>query len=246
MGAARIRKLKGTYPTREQIAAMEMQRLKEDVNRPYILTAADLKLPEVPDHARESVRAFLAPFLPSIPVKNGDCWNLARKLMKAANSPRVNYVEGVWTSKRHQDDHRLHQCDCDDYEKASFGAPHAWNTVDDYLVDLSVENKFRAWKPEYAEFDPLDGWWHEPLREYSLEDIKKYTTEQYELDGFSITAPICMEGYGEDYGILFTYDDYKRAADAGRAGTSYEEYIFKPASDRLQACYEQTMEEVAA
>src|SRR5258705_7025322 len=101
MGQAKIRKKNGTYPTREQITQIEVERARNDLNLPYILDAKDLKLPDVPEHAREEVRAFLAPFLKNIPVKNYDCWNIAQKLMLAANSPRVCYVEGVWTRKGH-------------------------------------------------------------------------------------------------------------------------------------------------
>src|SRR5258708_4847904 len=54
----------------------------------YILDAKDLNLPDVPEHAREDIRAFLAPFLKNIPVQDNDCWNIAQKFMLAANSPR--------------------------------------------------------------------------------------------------------------------------------------------------------------
>ncbi len=214
MGAAKIRKKNGAYSTREQIAAMELQRLREDIERSFILSPADLKLPDVPKHARESVRAFLAPFLPGLPVKDGECWLLAQMLMTLANSPRVAYVEGVWTSKSHQDQHRLGQCDCDDYGKKMFGAPHAWNTVDGHLVDLSVENKFRVSEPEY----PLDNWLHEPHRVFTHEEFKQ---QEHLLDG----ADLCS---------LFV-EVYNSQAD-----------VFRSASDRLQARYEQMVQEAAA
>jgi hypothetical protein len=242
MGAAKIRKKNGTYPTREQIAAMELERLRLDIDKPFVLSATDLKLPDVPEHARESVSQFLAPFLPSVPVKNSDCWGIAQRLMTLANNPRVDYVEGVWTSKSHQDEHRLGQCDCDAYGKSMFGAPHAWNIVDGYLVDLSVENKFRAWKPEYAKFDPLDNWLHESVKKYSVDDIRKYNLEQgYAFDGLSITPVICVEGWADEYGLTFSEEDISRLLRKDWSTENWDDEVWKPASDRLRVRYEESV-----
>src|SRR5258708_8538155 len=103
----------------------------------YILNAKDLKLPDVPEHAREEVREFVAPFVKNVPVKDNDCWNIAQKFMVAANSPRVCYVEGCWTHKAHYDKHVRGECDCPEYARAA--SPHAYNLVDGYLVDLNIE-----------------------------------------------------------------------------------------------------------
>jgi hypothetical protein len=123
-----------------------------------------------------------------------------------------------------------------------FGAPHAWNTVDRYLVDLSVENKFRAWKPEYAEFDPLDGWWHEPLKEYTLAEFHEYVMEVEDLDGFAITPTICHLGFANEFVLTHTDEDRRRFKES-----DYDEHIFfESASGRLEARYLQSVQEAAA
>ncbi|SRR5260221_1744244 len=207
---------------------------------PYILDARDLKLPDVPEDARDGVRPFLAPLLKHVPVENNDCWNIAQKLMLAANSPRVSYVEGVWERQQHHDEHARGECSCEDYQSA--GATHAWNTVDGHLVDLSVENKFRGWTPEQAESWPLD-WLHEPLKTYTFDDIKKFLTDEIGLgfDGFGITLSIVAEGYATDYGLTFTKNvyDYKSSSDL-------ESDIFKPAYDRLKARLALSLEKAVA
>jgi len=208
MGQARARKKNGTYPTKEQIAQMELDRLRNDITRPYILSPDELKLPDVPEQAREDVRAFLAPLLQHVPVKNGDCWNIAQTLMLAANTPRVGYVEGVWTNPEHHREHERNECDCECYSKEKmFGSPHAWNTVDGYLVDLSVENKFRGWNPEW----PLDDWWHEPLQKHTHAQFCEYVEDDL-LDGCDIASILAV--------------DYNS-----------QEEIFQPASGRLEARY---------
>jgi hypothetical protein len=249
MGAARIRKLNGTYPTKEQIAEMELARLRADLDIPFVLSPADLKLPDVPDHARESVREFLALLVPKIPVKNGDCWRIAQQLFALANSPRVGYVEGVWTKKTHQDEHRLGLCvdaDCD-YEEQLFGAPHAWNTVDGHLVDLSVENKFRDWTPEDAEWYPLDNWWHETLRVYTSDDIAALRESGFDFQGGgSITADLIAAATEDEESLYSVYA--KKAPNLSEEEIAFVIYnlVFQPASDRLEKRYEHAVREKAA
>jgi hypothetical protein len=121
-----------------------------------ILTASDLKLIDVPEHARESVRAFLAPFLQYVPVREAECLIVAKLLMQIANSPRVEYIEGVWSHRR-----------------MPAPVPHAWNTVDGHLVDLIVEYKdarINRWCAESGEEWPYDWplqWQRTPLKSYS-------------------------------------------------------------------------------
>ena len=209
------------------------------------LTSDKLLLPDVPEHARESVRAFLSPFVSSIPLKNGDCWNIAQRMMLAANSPRVGYVEGVWSRPEHDAEHQRGECDCEEYQKIQ-GAPHAWNTVDGFLVDLVVEFKFIGWTQEDEYWSP-DDWWHEPLKAYSFDDFEKYefTRAWYKKyvkknapkrvrrellkslkEGFSITPMICFLGWGDGFGMTFTEEDQLAMAND-------EGYVFKPANDRF-------------
>ena len=105
MGQAKRRKQNGTYP--------------------IFINAEDLKLVDVPERARKEVRALLAPIVGNIPLRNGDCWSIAQKLMLAASNPRVGYVEGVWTHLPHCFEHLRGDCDCEEYNE--FAVPHAWN-----------------------------------------------------------------------------------------------------------------------
>jgi hypothetical protein len=96
MGAAKVRKKNGTYPTKEQIAAMEDERRRWNTTV-WHAKASDLALPYVPEHAREAVRSLLTPFVQKIPVKAGNCWWTAQTFAHLADTPRVRYVEGLWT-----------------------------------------------------------------------------------------------------------------------------------------------------
>jgi hypothetical protein len=89
-----------------------------------ILSASGLKLTDMPEQAREGVRAFLAPFLPHIPIRAGECHTVSRALMLSANSPRVEYVVGVWS-----------------HSQSPEPTAHSWNTIDGHVVDLIMESK---------------------------------------------------------------------------------------------------------
>jgi hypothetical protein len=128
-----------------------------------ILIASDLKLVDVPEHAREGVRSFLAPFLTRIPIMGGECSVAARLLVQTANSHRVQYVEGVWSNRR-------------------MPAPvrHAWNVVDGHIVDLSMEYKLalidRWCAREGKEWpDELPHWQRTPSKVYTLQEIDRWS-----------------------------------------------------------------------
>jgi hypothetical protein len=107
------------------------------LSQKIVLTASHLKLIDVPDHARENVRAFLAPFLQSILIGEGECEYTSRLLTQTAKSPRVEYIEGVWSNSR-----------------MLAPASHFWNTVDGYVVDLTEEYKLAClerWCAEHEE-----------------------------------------------------------------------------------------------
>jgi hypothetical protein len=212
----------------------------------YVLNAKDLKLPYVPEHAREDIREFLASFLKNVPVKDNDCWQIAQKFMVAANSPRVCYVEGCWTHKAHRDKHLRGECDCNEYTgTATDAAPHAYNTVDGYLVDLSVER----WTPDEPEW-LLNDWWHEPFKIYTFDEIQKFLTDDigYGFDGLSITVSIVLEGRAADYGITFTDDEVKRLRDLYyvRGERGLEKKVLKPAIDRMNARLAESPDKAAA
>jgi hypothetical protein len=201
----------------------------------YILDAKDLKLPDVPDHAREEIREFLAPLLKDVPVRDNDCWSIAQKFFLAANSPRVSYVEGVWTHKTHYDKHVRGECDCREYARAA--SPHAYNFVDGYLVDLNTER----WTPEEDEW-LLEDWWHEPFKIYTFDEINKFLADRigYGFDGLSITVSIVLEGRAADFAMDFSAEDVDRlskACELGHRECRYdlERKIFKPALDRMNA-----------
>src|SRR6266404_5644602 len=203
----------------------------------YILDAKDLKLLDVPEHAREDIRRFLAPLLKDVPVKDHECWGNAQKLVLAANSPRVSYVEGtlgMWRA----------------LGPTLEEAPHAWNLVDGHVVDLSVENKFQRWKSRWFN-DSI----REPVKSFNFDEINRFLAEGigFGFDGMSITVAIFLEGYEEDYGITLDSSLESKQPQAiylDRVERRYlertnkilefgmenlESKIFKPAMDRMNA-----------
>jgi hypothetical protein len=197
---------------------------------PHHLIASELLLPDVPEHARASVREFLAPFVSSNRVDNGDCWRIAQECMAKADSPRVGYVEGVWARYTHHIEHQTGACDCD--MDMSVGVPHAWNTVDGYLVDLVVEFKMQGWTPEWG--GTIDEWKHESLKEYQLDEFKRafrVAVDWFgdeEVIGFSLTSSLVGIPDAEEFGLTYVDGDYDAMA---------EDVVFKPACERLQARY---------
>jgi len=201
----------------------------------HILDAKDLKLLDVPEHAREEIRQFLAGFIKNVPVKDNDCWNIAQKFFLAANSPRVCYVEGAWTHKAHRDKHLRQECNCNEYTgDATDAAPHAYNTVDGHIVDLNTER----WTPEEDEW-LLNDWWHEPFKIYTFDEIKKFLADEigFGFDGLSITVPIVIEGHATDYGMDFSDEEVKYLRDLYYVcrERGLEKKILKPAIDRMNA-----------
>jgi hypothetical protein len=204
----------------------------------YILDAKDLKLPDVPEQAREDIREFLTPLLKNVPVKDNDCWNIAQKFMLAANSARVCYVEGCWTHKAHRDRHLRRECDCTEYTgTATDAAPHAYNTVDGYIVDLNVE-RWTLDEPESS----LKEWWHEPFKIYTVDEINKFLSDEigFGLDGLSITVSIVLERRAADFGMTFSDEEVERLFESCELGHracrhGLERKIFKPALDRINA-----------
>lgn len=196
------------------------------------LSRADLLLPDVPESERQGIRDFLAPFLTSVPIKTGDCWNVAQTLMMAVGDPRVAYVEGVYEAlvKGHVE---LCPCGC--------GFPaHAWNLVDGHIVDLTLE--FR-WSTEPT----LNrNWAHEPFKEYSWEEMQRYTEDVWELDGYSITPIICDLDRAQEFGYTFTADDRARCekhCEGEGNDKGWEQILFEPAVERLAAKYMPSIQE---
>jgi hypothetical protein len=139
----------------ERIAAEESERIyNTKVRYPR---ATDLQLPYVPEHARDEVRNLLGPFVGKIPVKSGNCWWTAQTFVHFADTPRVRYVEGVWT--------RSPESDLYIPEVNHDAAPHGWNLVDGYPVCLTGE--FYA----YRQPDD-DKWLYEPLNDYSVQEVR--------------------------------------------------------------------------
>jgi hypothetical protein len=123
---------------------------------PIILTTSELRLTDVPEHAREGIRAFLAPFLRFIPIKRGECFDITERLKWITSvkgvTPRVEIVAGVWRNVNF----------CPERPGARvLPMPHAWNTVDGYRVDL-----LRECKDLYDyETRPQPDWRYEPLND---------------------------------------------------------------------------------
>src|SRR6266446_10285121 len=132
---------------------------------------SDLTLPDVPANEQAEVRKILS-WLGKLPVRVGACWGIAQAVVVMAQDLRVQYVEGAYWNVRdigaghvgpmfqHSDDtlECTSVCVC----KPS---PHAWNTVNGYVVDLLSE--FHNWR-----FGSQ--WLHEPLKIYSLDDMRAF------------------------------------------------------------------------
>lgn len=199
------------------------------------LTSTDLLLPDVPESKRQGIRDFLAPFLASVPVKTGDCWNVAQMLMMAASSDRVEYVEGVYDAI--DDDGHIRVCMCSECDEPP---AHGWNTVDGHIVDLTLE--FR-WSTEPT----LNrNWVHEAFKAYSWAEMQRYTDDIWELDGYSVTPIICDLGRAEEFGYAFTSEDRERCekhCEGNDNDNGWEKILFKPAADHLIAKYVLSIED---
>lgn len=259
MGAAKVRKKNGTYPTAEQITAMEESRRRRDT-KVWYPTAADLPLTHVPEEARPQLRKRLDPWLRNlihigfgerIGIKGGDCWQVAQALLMATmGDPGVVLVEGVWN--------RPWQI-----EEGDQPAPHTWCMVDGYRVDLIAE--FYSWRSDDSE------WVYEPLVEYTFAQVHRMFIDEdgdtYFAESFDISSLVAWKNgtlteemfpehltsdkapNPEDYGHPGNYpspewerwrvsEDHQRWSDAfhkfltGR-GEHENTIVFKPAADRL-------------
>lgn len=186
MGAARIRKLNGTYPTPQQIAAMEEERRRRNT-KVWYPTAADLPLAHIPEDARSRLRERLEPWLVKLThmggktqrvgVKGGQCYRVAQALVLTAKDPNVRYVEGLW----------------------AHGAGHGWAIVDGYRVDLIGE--FFHWR------DGSNERFYEPHQEFSADELRAALAENgyndatilhYEREGNPATFSIVHQRWLDD------------------------------------------------
>jgi hypothetical protein len=125
---------------------MDARAEAERVAALWFPTAADLELPDVPWEDRKTVRIALTCLLGKVPIQTCDgSWLIAQAITDLANSPRVEYVEGLMST-----------------ERGNKVIPGAWNLVHGCIVSLFCEASNRT-KPEV--------WLYEPLKSYSLPEI---------------------------------------------------------------------------
>jgi hypothetical protein len=117
--------------------------------------ASDLVLPDIPAGERAEVRKILS-WLGKLPIRGGECWQTAQAVTLLARDPRVRYVEGVYYLAESALDGPM-----------SKPYPHAWNLVNGHCVDLLTES--HNWR-----FGGEDVWLHEPLKVYTLEEIRAF------------------------------------------------------------------------
>lgn len=129
--------------------------------KPWYPTADKLQLPYVAEEAKEQVRKVVAPALAEmkgnrIPIEQGKCWRTSQALTMLAQSHRVKYVEGVWLGG------------CGGGTRCSCGGAlrHAWNLIDNYVVDLSEELYFR----KEHNFSPE----REPRTVFTFEEVAQH------------------------------------------------------------------------
>ena len=205
----------------------------EFVQRNWFPIAAELKLPEVPEHARYGVRSFLSGLLGNIPVENGNCWQVAQQLMLVANSPRVAYVEGCWGHQGHYIEHLRGECSC-----AVVAAPHGWNLVDGHVVDLMAELKLRIPDQPHPNV-----WLYELFKVYSPNEFNRYITQVGIVDGLSFSVRICIKGFADEFGLSLTQQQSERiqvmTPEMKTPEPNYEKVIFEPAEQRLLARLQQ-------
>lgn len=156
--------------------------------------AWDLALPDVPDHAKQSVREHLSKILPlmrygygdrkRLGVRFGECWKIAQNLTVADGSGRTRYVEGAYASLREC------ECGCNECSGERTAYAHGWNTVDGYTVDLIVE--FFIWQT----FGKDAEWFHEPLRDFSREEVDE-NGETSGIDSWDISSLLWFEDGGD-------------------------------------------------
>jgi hypothetical protein len=155
-------------------------------------------------------------------------------LTRAAKG-ELGYVEGVWTRAP---ENKFRTPD-DDINPV----PHGWNSFRGHIIDLVAE--FYDWR-SFGEDGP---WLHEPLREYSFEDLRNFDREgladALRLDGdetiYALSTVICLEGrYTEAFANFdFGIGDIEPVWDD-------ENYLFKDARARLLARINSTAHGAAA
>jgi hypothetical protein len=180
----------------------------------------DLVLPDVHPHAQTEVRQILG-WLGKFPVQAGTCWQTAQAVVLMTHDPRVEYVEGVSWNVKCVGGGRYagmfpHDGECTSSVCVCKPLPHAWNTVNGFVVDLLAE--FYNWRFSGSEY------LHEPLKVYSLEDIP--------VGG--VTGSILQKVWMEEH-----EDRKPESMDA------ICQYVFREAIDRLSG-QNMTSEELSA
>lgn len=192
-------------------------------------SAADLQLPDLPENLRPEARLVLDRALPKmfqhgVGIQSGKCWRIAQALAIAADE-ELGYVEGVWM--------RSPNNSWSNSDDAINPVPHGWNSFHGHIVDLVAE--FYNWN-SFGEDAP---WLHEPLKEYSLQDLRNFEEEFggiRELPGdaevYSISPVICIEG-SDGYFSNFDFG----LNDPDPVGSFIEDgsFVFRPARERLLA-----------
>jgi hypothetical protein len=212
--------------------------------------ADDLQLPDVPEHVRPDARRCLAPILRELNrylsekgrgVRGECCWETAflMSLLSAHVGPTtLDHVEGVWTRAldntwRTPDD-------------AIRPAPHAWNSLEGHIVDITAE--FYGWNSNGEDAK----WLHEPLKVYSPEEIYLQalnsnwdcvSSDIWLASGGRETVP---EEIRKHLPTRATRKDVK-SGDAvhQRAFEFVNDVVFKPASERLLARLNSAVKEAA-
>lgn len=188
--------------------------------------ASDLQLPDVPENLRDEVRAVLKRALPlmfarGVSVRANWCWQIAQSLTATAIGD-LGYVEGVWTRAPGN------QLYVPKRDKEDIAA-HAWNSFHGHVIDLMAE--FYNWQSS-GEDSP---WFHEPLKEYSLEELRDsgYFDDQINaIDSLDISSGIWLENGGHE-----SLPEHLKEALYGdiEFDTYIDQVVFKDAKECLLA-----------
>ncbi len=203
--------------------------------------ANDLQLLDLPENVRPEARRCLAPILRELNrylrekgrggVRGGRCWETAflMSLLSAHVGPTtLDYVEGVWTRALDNPWRTPDDVVCP--------APHAWNSFEGHIVDITAE--FYGWDSNGEDAK----WLHEPLKVYSPEEIYLHalntnwdcaSSDIWLAKGGRETVP---EEIRKHLPTRATREDVKSDDDDHqRAFEFVNDIVFKPASERLLA-----------
>lgn len=193
---------------------LKRQRKQKAIAKLWYPKASDLQLPEVPADNREQVRARLEPVLARLSsvesimdgdsvsrlsIKASDCWNVSQSLVLTAKDPDILYVEGAW--------------DFVEKDRYASAAPHGWNLVDGYVVDLSRELYLRQGHAYSVE--------REPLRQFTHEEVSEL------LGDFGDWAPLMDILWAREH-----IDDIGKSEDEAQ---SFHDAAFSPVVTQLTA-----------